>query len=347
MNYRGFSKILPVMLFAMTLLTSTHMSGQSDRGTITGTVTDSTGAKVPNVTVTAVQKDTGAVSNTTTTATGNYTLPSLQVGTYDVTFEAQGFSKSAQTGITVQTAAVLKVDDVLQVGSTNETVTVSSESPMLQAESASLSNTVDTEKVENLPLNYAGSGLQNPTAIASLQPGANAQINTNGNYQVRVNGAPLNTYKALVDGQDITSGIDPTHLAEGTPSQEALQEVTLQASNFAAEFGQVSGGLFNFTTKSGTNKFHGSAYEYLVNEIFNAGQPFTNNGSGGTIRPRDRANNFGGTVGGPVWIPKVYDGRNKPSSSSTTKRSAPQRPSPDSMRLFPQPSSVRVTSAAL
>ena len=311
MNYTGLSKILALMWLVTMLLAPAHSFAQTDRGTITGTVTDSTGAKVANATVSAMQNDTGAISNTTTTGTGNYTLPSLQVGTYNLTFEAPGFSKSAQTGIVVQTANVLRVDDTLQIGASTETVTVSTESPMLQAESASLSNTVETEKVENLPLNYAGSGLQNPTAIASLQPGANAQINTNGNYQVRVNGAPLNTYKALVDGQDVTSGIDPTHLAEGTPSQEALQEVTLQASNFAAEFGQVSGGLFNFTTKSGTNKLHGSGYEYFVNEIFNAGQPFTNNGSGGTIRPRDRANNFGGTVGGPIWIPRLYDGRNK------------------------------------
>jgi hypothetical protein len=295
-----------VLLFASAIL-----YGQSDRGSITGTVSDASGGRVGNVKVVATRTETGAVSETVTTPTGNYTLPSLAAGTYRLSFEAPGFAKSVQDNILVQTVAVLKIDAVLEVGTASQTIEVTSAAPMLQEESASLSNTLTLDQVHSIPLNYAGQGLENPTAFASTQPGATAIINTSGNYQVRVNGEPLNTYKTLVDGQDITSGIDPTHLSEGTPSQEALQEVTLQASNFAAEFGQVSGGLFNFTTKSGTNNFHGSVYWHYVNEIFNGGTQFSNNGSGGTVRPRDRAQNYGFTVGGPVSIPKLYDGRNR------------------------------------
>lgn len=114
-----------------------------------------------------------------------------------------------------------------------------------------------------------------------------------------------------MDGQDITSGIDPTHLSETQPSVEALQEMTLQTSNFAAEFGQVGGGLVNFTSKSGTNEYHGSAYDYWTNRVLNAGQPFTNNGKGGLVKPANTNDNFDGSFGGPIWIPKFYNGKNK------------------------------------
>ena len=308
---KGYEKILHFVCFAALLAFPGVLRAQSDRGSITGTVLDQAGAAVPNARVTATRVETGAVSNTVTTGTGNYTLPSLQVGTYNLTFEASGFAKYVQDGVIVQTVQVVRIDAKLQVGSSSQTVVVNSQGPILQTESVAMNQTVTTDKIENLPLNYAGQGIQNPTAFASTQPGATSTIDANGNYQLQVNGAPIDTYRVLMDGQDITSGIDPTHLSEGTPSQEALQEVTLQASNFAAEFGEVSGGLFNFTSKSGTNQFHGSAYENWVNEILNAGQPFTNNGSGGLIRPRDRANDWGFTIGGPVWIPKVYNGKDK------------------------------------
>jgi hypothetical protein len=296
---------------ASLVATPSLLQSQTDRGAITGTVLDPAGAQIPNAQVIATRRETGAVSETTSTATGNYSFPSLEVGTYDLRFSANGFETSVANGIVVETVQTVRMDAKLTVGSSSQTVIVTSQGPMLQTESASLNQTLTTDRINNLPLTYAGAGIQNPTAFASTQPGATSTIDANGNYQLQVNGAPIDTYRTLMDGQDITSGIDPTHLAEGTPSLEALQEVTLQASNFAAEFGQVAGGLFNFTSKSGSNNFHGSAYENWVNEILNAGNPYTSNGEGGLIRPRDRANDWGFTVGGPVWIPKVYNGRNK------------------------------------
>jgi hypothetical protein len=236
-------------------------------------------------------------------------LPSLQVGTYTLTFEGKGFEKSVESGIVLHTVEELRINATLQVGATTETVVVTTAAPMMQADSAQISGTMTTSMVESMPLNYAAGGVQNPTNSASLQPGATA--GGGGNFEVRVNGEPPNTFKTLVDGQDITNGIDASHLAEETPSQESLQEVTIQTSNYSAEFGQVAGGLFNFTSKSGSNKFHGSGYEYWVNEILNAGQPYTNNGSGGLVRPASRKNDFGFTVGGPVIIPKIYDGKDK------------------------------------
>jgi hypothetical protein len=142
-----------------------------------------------------------------------------------------------------------------------------------------------------------------------LAPGV---VTTPGSTNVRVNGSAQSSYKILLDGQDITqTGSRAERITESQPSVEALQEVTLQSSNFAAEFGQVAGGLINLTSRSGTNQYHGSAYEFLRNEALNAGRPYTNDGNGNLIRPLARNHNFGFTIGGPVSIPKLYDGRNK------------------------------------
>jgi hypothetical protein len=297
-------------VFVLCVLLSGQIAlAQTDRGSISGIVVDATGAKIPNVKVVATRTETQTVYQTTTTSTGNYTLPSLQVGTYTLTFEATGFDKSVENGIILHTVEELRINATLQVGATTQTVVVTSASPMMQADSAQISDTVSTQTVESIPLSYVGGGVQNPTNFASLQPGATA--GGGGNFQVRVNGEPPNTYKTLVDGQDITNGIDASHLAEETPSQESLQETTLQTSNYSAEFGQVAGGLFNFTSKSGTNYFHGVGYEHWVNEVLNAGNPYTNNGSGGLVRPQSRKNDFGLAVGGPIILPKLYNGRDK------------------------------------
>jgi hypothetical protein len=214
----------------------------------------------------------------------------------------------------VQVAQTARVDVTLKVGSASESVTITADAPLLKTESAEQSETLTGEKVNDLPLTLTSAGVRNPIAFAQLQPGAYAPAG--GNYTMLVNGVPgasssSSTYKTLMDGQDITSGIDPTHLSETQPSVEALQEMTLQTSNFAAEFGQVGGGLVNFTSKSGTNEYHGSAYDYWTNRVLNAGQPFTNNGKGGLVKPANTNDNFDGSFGGPIWIPKFYNGKNK------------------------------------
>ncbi len=131
------------------------------------------------------------------------------------------------------------------------------------------------------------------------------------NFVMIVNGAPSNTAAYRVEGLDNTNHTVSYALQENQQSPDAIQEVAVQTSNYAAEFGQAGGGLFNITMKSGTNQYHGSGYEYFVNEDLNAAVPFTNDGNGNKIRPRNRRNDFGGTIGGPVWIPKIYDGHNR------------------------------------
>ena len=217
-----------------------------------------------------------------------------------------------QEGIQVQVAQTARIDVVLKVGATSETVTVEANAPLLRTESAEQSQTFTGDTIDQLPLTLGGNnlyGARNPLASLTLAPGTSQVVGTN--FQFRVNGA-TDQARYLLDGQDITTqGMNSQHLSESHPSVEALQEVTLQSSNFAAEFGQVRGGLVNFTTRSGTNQLHGSAYDYYTNEFLNAGRPFTDNGNGQLIRPRQRNNDYGFTLGGPVYLPKLYDGRNR------------------------------------
>jgi hypothetical protein len=300
---------LPLSVALLVLTLSASLLAQSDRGTITGTVSDSTGAVVPEAALSLKHADTGVVYEGRTTATGNYTLAELPAGNYELTVVRPGFRKYVQSGITVLVATTSRVDVVLQVGAATETVTVTSSAPLLKTESAEQSFNITGDEVNALPLTQGSAGLRNPIAFALLNPSVN--VPSSSNLQMRVNGMPDNTYRSLVDGQDTTNSIDPTHLSETQPSMEALQEVQLSTSNFSAEFGRVAGGLVNLTSRSGTNAYHGSGYDYLTNEALGAGQPLTNAGNNQHSKPRNRSQDFGFSVGGPVWLPKIYNGKDK------------------------------------
>jgi hypothetical protein len=299
---------LAILSLALPVLTT----AQSDRGDITGTVADPANAIIANASLTLRNIETGAIYETKTTDSGNYTLASLPAGNYELTVASPGFSKYVRQGIRVQVGTALRIDAVLQVGAASESVTVSASAPLLKTESAEQSFNITVDAINELPLTQGSAGLRNPIAFAQLTPSMSVPAtNTFGNLQARVNGLPDSSFRVLVDGQDITNSIDPSHLSESHPSIEAIQEVQLTASNFAAEFGRVGGGLFNFTSRSGSNQFHGSGYEYFTNEYLGAGQPFTNSGHGHLVRPQNRSHDFGFSVGGPVLIPKVYSGRNR------------------------------------
>src|SRR5262249_7455769 len=147
------------------------------------------------------------------------------------------------------------------------------------------------------------SGIRNPIATIQLIPGTYLQPNSN----VRINGAPVNSEAIRIEGQDATNTLVPFAQAQTQPSVDAIQEVSVQTSNYAAEFGQAGGGIFNYTVKSGTNDFHGTAYDYAAHEKLNAGQPFTSEG-GPNKRPFVRRHDWGFTSGGPVYLGKLYDG---------------------------------------
>jgi hypothetical protein len=280
---------------------------QGDRGTITGAISDPAGAVVANAAIEARHVETGTVYQAASTATGNYTISQLPAGTYEVSVAVPGFKRFVRTGLTVQVAATLRIDIALEVGAATESVTVQEDAPLLKTESGELSHNVTTATVDELPILAIGSSMagssavRNPQAVAYLLPGAYVAPNA----QMRVNGAPGNTASYRLEGQDASNGQVPATQAQMQPSVDAIQEVTIQTSNFAAEYGQVGGGFFNYTMKSGTNQLHGSAYDYFVNEAFNAATPWVN------VNPTARRNDYGFTVGGPVVLPKVYNGHDK------------------------------------
>jgi hypothetical protein len=294
---------------ALALCLPVGLLAQSDRGTITGTVVDATGSFVPNAGVTARNPATGHEVKVATTETGNFTIPSLPAGVYTLAVEMQGFKRYEQQGIRVQVAQTARVDITMQIGETAESISVTADAPLLTTENAAQAMTVGREQLNQLPINFAiGAGaVRNPLSFVQLSPGASIS----GWNTIRVNGAPSGTFKIIFEGQDSSSGLDARVSDESQPSVEALEEFTLQTSNFSAEFGQAGGGLFNFTARSGTNQFHGTAYDYFAHEKLYAGRPFTNNGTGGHIRPQVRRHNMGANLGGPVWIPKLYDGHNR------------------------------------
>ncbi len=287
---------------------------QSDRGTITGTISDPAGAVVPNAPIQAKNTETGVTYDGAASNTGNYTLVQLPAGVYEVSVTVPGFKKYTRQGLALQVAQVLRVDIQLEVGAATESVTVSEAATLLNTETGDMSHNVSAKSMDDLPIlgigaGAAGSaGIRNPNAMIQLIPGTY----WNPNAQVRINGTPNNTQSFRIDGQDASNTGTPGVQAQTQPSVDAIQETAIQTSNYAPEYGQVGGGMFNVTMKSGTNQFHGSAYDYFVNEFLNAGTPFTGTlVNGSNPRPRNRRNDYGFTIGGPVAIPKIYNGHDK------------------------------------
>ena len=312
-----------VLATAVVFLTGICAFSQANNGTITGTISDPAGAVVPGAVVEVKNAETGVVTRGGTSATGNYVL-SAPAGTYELTVNVPGFKKFVQQNVQVVVATDTRKDVTLQVGTANEVITVEDTAPLLKTESGEVSHRVTTNDLDNLPVLTISGGswfgatamgnLRNPLASSTLLPGV-----TFGNDQMLVvNGLPSNSESIRIDGQDATGTIwKVIQQNSQAGSVDAIQEVSVQTSNFAAEYGQVGGGYFNFTMKSGTNQLHGSAYDYFVNEALNAGLPYTDAGTtnslkqGQHIRNAVRRTDYGFTVGGPIAIPKVYNGKDK------------------------------------
>jgi Carboxypeptidase regulatory-like domain/TonB dependent receptor len=298
---------------------------QSDRGTITGTISDPAGAVIANAAIEAKNLATGAVYPTASSATGNYTVPQLPVGTYDLTVTVMGFKKFVRTGVEVEVAGTVRVDATLEVGTASESVTITAEAAQLKTEGGEISTTFATSTLDDVPVfnmfgAAAGIGtantlgnIRNPLSAIQLLPGARFT----GDSILRINGMPSNSQSINIEGQDATNGFFKQQNQINQAGVEAIQEVAIQTSNFAAEYGQAGGGYFNYTMKSGANQLHGKAYDYFVNEALNAGLPFTDAGSvnpakaGQLIRNPLRQNDYGFTFGGPIVLPKIYNGHDK------------------------------------
>ncbi len=296
--------------------------GQVGNGTITGNVLDPTGAVVAAATVQARNTNTGVVYSAASTSAGIYTITDLPVGTYTVTTTVQGFKTYTHPNLAVSAAGTVREDVTLQIGAAAESVTVTGEASLLQTESGELGTNVTIQQMDDLPLlgigtvNAGTSGYRNPYNTLLTLPGVSTYASS-GQFAINGLGGTSNgnvTETMRIEGQDATSRIfgtyDYTQMAQ--PGADSIQEIAYQVSNYAPEYGQAGSVVINMTMKSGTNQYHGSGFEYFVNEDLNAGDPFSVNSDGvGKVRPLNRRNDFGGTLGGPIYIPKVYNGHNK------------------------------------
>ena len=284
------------------LLGALPLFAQLDRATITGTVTDSSGAAVPGVRITVRSAATAARFETLSNEVGQFTQPALPVGDYDLSFDAQGFKKLVRSGIRLQVSDVLRVDARLEVGSMAESIEVVASSARLQTDSPEVSAALDNKSLLDLPLSFSG-GRHADNFAFSIMPGVQGT-----SYTSHINGSTEFSKDVLLDGATSTAN----QSGDGTASYvsvEALQEVKIQTSGLPAEYGRTQGGIFNFVMKSGSNQIHGSAFGAFRNEALNA-NGFANNARG-LRRAVDRKKNYAFSFGGPVYIPKVYDGRNK------------------------------------
>ncbi len=295
------------------LLCSMSLFGQAGTGTITGTVSDPAGAVIAGASVDVKNEETAVSYTAASTDTGNYTVVDLPVGSYEVSVQATGFKKYVRAGITVAAAQVLRIDVALEVGAASESVTVQADASLLRTESGDVAHNITLSQLDSLPIlgvgtaNAGSNGIRNPYNAAVFLPG----VNYFANYNMIVNGAPTNTAAYRIEGLDNTNHTVAYAIMQNMPNADAIQEMAVQTSNYAPEFGQAGGGLFNITMKSGTNEFHGTGFEYFVNEFLNAGDPFSYTPEGGKFRPENRRNDWGGTFGGPVWIPKIYNGKDR------------------------------------
>ncbi|HEU0176508.1 MAG TPA: TonB-dependent receptor [Blastocatellia bacterium] len=292
------------------LLLATATLAQSDRGTITGVVKDPTGAVVARADVIVRNIATGTEFKTGATETGNYAISSLPAGSYELRVEASGFKKFVLQGVQVQLLQTTRIDATLEVGAAGDTVTVTAQTPLLQTESAEQSTNISGQLFNSMPLNFgATNSVRGWLSFIQLAPGVSGTDQT-----ANINGSPGGSFKIYLEGQDVTSTNDTVWTSTvASASVETIGEFAIQTNNFSAEFGQVLGGVFNFTTKSGTNEFHGSVYEFLTNEALSARRPLS---TPFAISPRaskalDRKHDYGFSVGGPVRLPWLYDGRNK------------------------------------
>lgn len=309
----SFLGILYIFLaFVLLLVTSSlPVLAQTNRGGISGTVFDPQGAVVPEATVTVINVGTNEKHVTRTTNAGTYIVSNLDPVTYRVEVETPGFRKAIYEGVKVDTATTVTRNVNLLPGSVATVISVEAQAPLMNTESGTQSQTITARQMQDVPLfnrsvldlaltapNVSGTAGSEDADVTSGQPVPGFNIN--------INGGRSGSTTMLADGVDNTGVGIARAIVDFTP--ETVQEFSVQTSAYSAEYGQTGGGVINVTTKSGTNQYHGEALWYTRNPITNA-EKWT---AGSTRPPNNlRFNQFSGTLGGPVWIPKIYDGRNK------------------------------------
>src|SRR5215471_19246407 len=293
--------ILPLIALAIGILQS-----QAFFGSIVGNVNDTSGAALASATVVLTNIATGDRRTLTTAQDGSYRFVNLVPGKYRVDIEQPGFKRYTRDQIDVSVESQVRADIVMQVGDVNQSVEVTAEAPLLQTETANLSQVVGTRSVQELPLN--GRNILN---LISLAPGVVPQGSSEGsltgknvfaagNYQI--GGGTANQSATYFDGVPVNDTYG--NIVALTPSADAVSEFRIQTSNNTAEYGRYTGGVMNMASRSGTNEFHGSAYEYFRNKVLNATNFFANKTGAG--RAPFEQNQFGASAGGPVLKDRLF-----------------------------------------
>ncbi|MFN8006254.1 MAG: carboxypeptidase-like regulatory domain-containing protein [Terriglobia bacterium] len=323
MNLLGKTALrLAVVLFGLSMLTgSGSLFAQSGRGTINGTILDSAGAVVQGVKITVTDPATGVSSTTESTDVGTYTVPDLPVGLYTLRVEKQGFKTIIRSGITLTSASVIRVDFTLEIGEVRQEIEVTGDISQVQTEEAKISSNVSNLMIKELPL-VVGGALRSPFDLATLtpetklyatqialQPGPNNLSPVQDSLQI--GGGQPRAYGITLDGVSMGVGnpLPNSWVTYNTPPLDAITEFTVETNGYKAEFGHALGGTMSFASKSGTNDFHGTVFEYLRNNALDANRFFSN--KQGIPRGVYKQSDFGVSVGGPVYIPKLYNGKNK------------------------------------
>ena len=299
-------KIRILLLLGALLVTTQFTSllrGQSVSGSITGQVTDPSGAAVPNADIKVANSQTNVELATKSNGSGYFNVANLIAGTYRVDIAATGFKAVSNADVLVDIGAVVRLDTQLHVGSVQEKVSVTGEAAQVQTDKVEVGGTIDSRQLQSLP-----SEGRNPTRLAAIQAGVVMDNGNEGvpsagdsaNYSFTANGAREQMNQQLLDGVDDTEGVGGAPAI--VPSTDALQEYQLVTSNYDVELGQVAGAVQLFTTKAGTNQLHGSAHEFNRVNALSAANPFSEpNGPGHFVY-----NQFGGTMGGPIIKNKLF-----------------------------------------
>src|SRR5690242_4337524 len=316
MKPKGASWVQSLLFVALVSFGLISAQAQVDTGTIVGTVTDPSGAVVSGAKITLTNLGTNAALSTTAGSDGTYTFTPVRVGNYKIDVSAPGFQTSSQRNISVDVSSHVEVNIALKPGSVTEVVEVTSSAPILETQTAAVGQVVDRRSVDSLPLNG-----RNFTFLAQLAAGVNTpQADTRGNAAsgaFSANGLRPAQNNYLLDGIDNNS--DTVDFLNGTnyvvlPPPDAIQEFRVQTSDFSAEYGRSGAAVLNATIKSGTNSLHGTIWEFLRNDKLDAADYFERTCNGGTCTTHKgelRQNQFGFSVGGPVVVPKLFNGRDK------------------------------------
>lgn len=298
-----------VLCLLIGTLSVSRLTAQVDTATVVGTVQDSSGAVVPAASVTATALGTNSKTSTQTDSAGNYVLTPLKIGEYSVAVEARGFKKETRSRVVLQVQDRLRVDFTLEVGALTEAVNIAAEVPIVQTESSALGDVIGSRQITDLPLNGRDytqlatltTGVAKITENGGGINGSTTATNGNAGGAFAVNGTRGNLNNFMLDGVDNNSNDNAGNILR--TSVDAIEEFKVQTSNYSAEFGRSGGAVINATIKSGTNEFHGTAFEFLRNSALDARGFFE---SPDQPKAPFKQNQFGGTLGGPIKKNKLF-----------------------------------------